>query len=135
MSSLAITPAEPAWAAFAAIGLGLQNHSWSLLPAGSSSAETGKTRQHARSRRALGRGPCRDLPQVPSLRPREKRGAVVYMLSKYDHLILFPVPPSMSASYRGRFLPLGRHKMMPARCSRSYWICWCIIASVSPRAP
>ena len=37
----------------------------------------------------------------------QKRGAVVYMLLKYAHLVLYPVPPGMSASYRQAFFPAG----------------------------
>jgi transposase len=37
----------------------------------------------------------------------QKRGTVVYMLIKYAHLVLYPVPPGMSASYRQAFFPSG----------------------------
>jgi transposase len=108
MSSLANGPAEPAWAAFAAIDWGSRNHSWSLLPAGSSSAETGKLDNTPEAVELWAADLRRRFPQGPiALALEQKRGAVVYMLSKYDHLILFPVPPSMSASYRRAFFPSG----------------------------
>ena len=37
----------------------------------------------------------------------QKRGSVVNLLLPYAHLVLFPVPASMSASYRKTFVPSG----------------------------
>lgn len=37
----------------------------------------------------------------------QSRGALVYMLSKYPHLILFPVHPNTAAQYRQTFAPSG----------------------------
>src|SRR3954471_24703754 len=35
------------------------------------------------------------------------RGALVFMLTKYEHLVLFPVHPATLASYRKSFQPSG----------------------------
>ena len=37
----------------------------------------------------------------------QQRGAVVAILSKYAHLVLFPIPPSMLANYRASWAPSG----------------------------
>ena len=37
----------------------------------------------------------------------QQRGAVVAILSKYAHLVLFPIPPSMLANYRATWVPSG----------------------------
>src|SRR4051794_38743314 len=37
----------------------------------------------------------------------QSRGALVYMLSKYPHLVLFPVHPTTAAGYRQTFAPSG----------------------------
>jgi transposase len=37
----------------------------------------------------------------------QQRGAIVNMLSRHAHLVLFAVPPSMSAAYREAFRPSG----------------------------
>jgi transposase len=108
MSSLINSPAEPAWAAFAAIDWGSRNHSWSLLPVGSPSAETGKLDNTPEAVELWATELRRRFLQGPiALAVEQKRGAVVYMLNKYDHLVVFPVPPSMSASYRNAFFPSG----------------------------
>ena len=37
----------------------------------------------------------------------QSRGALVFMLSKYAHLVLFPVHPSTAANYRKSLRPSG----------------------------
>ena len=37
----------------------------------------------------------------------QSRGALVYMLTKYPHLVLFPVHPTTAAGYRQTFAPSG----------------------------
>jgi hypothetical protein len=39
--------------------------------------------------------------------PRQVKGALVFMLSKYGALHLFPVPPTMSAKMREALYPSG----------------------------
>jgi hypothetical protein len=51
----------------------------------------------------------------------QKRGALVFMLAKYAHLVIFPVHPKTAAQYRETFCPSGARAIprMPA----GYWIC------------
>ena len=106
--TLPSSPAEPDWAAFAAIDWGSQKHLWALLPATGGSPETGTLENTPEAIELW----AMSLRQRFATRPiavslEQKRGAVIYMLSKYDHLALYPVPPSMSASYRQAFFPSG----------------------------
>src|SRR4029450_2013990 len=43
----------------------------------------------------------------------QSRGALVYMLTKYPHLVLFPVHPTTAARYRETFTP-SRAKSDPS---------------------
>lgn len=108
MSTLPASPAEPAWAAFAAIDWGSQNHSWSVVPASGGAPQTGKLDNTPEAVELWAAFLRRSFPDGPiAVALEQKRGAVIYMLSKYDHLVLYPVPPSMSASYRHAFAPSG----------------------------
>ncbi len=108
MSNISPSQGEPAWAAFAAIDWGSQNHFWALHPADGGSTETGTL---PNTPEAIDRWAA-ELRQRLTGRPialalEQKRGALIYMLCKYDHFILYPVPPSMSAAYRRTFHPSG----------------------------
>ena len=71
-------------------------------------AQTGRRRYHTRSHRGLGRrSPRRFAGQPVAVALEQKRGSVVNLLLPYAHLVLFPVPASMSASYRKTFVPSG----------------------------
>jgi len=108
MSTLPISPAEPAWAAFAAIDWGSQNHAWSVVPAGGGPVQSGKFENTPEAVELWVAVLRRQFPGGPiAVALEQKRGAVIYMLSKYDHLVLYPVPPAMSASYRHAFAPSG----------------------------
>lgn len=102
------TPAPTDWAAFAAIDWGSRQHAWSLLPAQGGSVQSGVLRSTPEAVELW----AMDLYQRFSACPiavavEQKRGPLVYMLGKYDHLVLHPVPPTMSASYRRAFIPSG----------------------------
>lgn len=108
MSATAVTTPEPDWAAFIALDWGSQKHAWTLLAAGS----------HRREEGVLDNTPeavavwAADLNRRFSGRPvavalEQKRGSVVNLLLAYPHLVLFPVPASMSSSYRKTFVPSG----------------------------
>jgi transposase len=108
MSALQTSPAEPAWAAFAAIDWGSQNHSWCWVPATGGPVRSGQLKNTPEAVELWVAALGTEFPGGPiAIAVEQKRGAVVYMLSKYDRLVLFPVPPSMSASYRRAFRPSG----------------------------
>ena len=99
---------EPAWAAFVALDWGSHKHAWMLQP-----AEGGKP-----DKGSLDNTPEAVAVWADTLRHRfggrpiavaleQKRGSVVNLLLAHPHLLLFPVPASMSASYRKTFVPSG----------------------------
>jgi transposase len=99
-------PSEPNWAAFAAIDWGDQKHFWVVQPVEGGKVEKGELKNTPEAVEVW----AAELHQRFGGRPiavalEQKRGAVVYMLIKYAHLVLYPVPPGMSASYRQAFFP------------------------------
>jgi len=108
MSTAAVTTPEPEWAALVGLDWGNQKHAWILQFAGSESREQGvvdntpeavATWAAELDRRFAGR------PVAVAL--EQKRGSVVNLLLCHPHLVVFPVPASMSASYRKTFVPSG----------------------------
>ena len=109
MSESMISPtAEREWAAFAAIDWADQKHFWRLVPAGSQRQEQGELENTPEAVEAW----ASSLQQSFGGRPiavilEQSRGALVYMLTKYPHLVLFPVHSTTAAQYRETFAPSG----------------------------
>jgi transposase len=103
---LIASQSEPEWAAFAAIDWADQKHFWRLMPAASELCEEGELENTPEAVEAW----AMTLRQRFGSRPiavclEQSRGAVVYMLTKYAHLVLFPVHPTTAARYRETFCP------------------------------
>jgi len=99
---------ELSWAAFVAIDWANQKNFWRLMPADSRQHEQGELEN---TPEAVERWAA-SLEQRFGGRPvavclEQSRGALVYMLSKYPHLVLFPVHPTTAARYRKTFTPSG----------------------------
>lgn len=99
---------ETEFAAFAAIDWGDGQHVWRLLANGSQQYQSGKINNTPEAVDAW----AGELRERYGGRPvavclEQKRGALVYMLSKYAHLVLFPVHPKTAAQYRETFTPSG----------------------------
>jgi transposase len=99
---------EEVWAAFAAIDWADQKHFWRLVPAGCEQQEYGELENTPEAVEAWAAA----LQQRFGGRPiaiclEQSRGALVYMLTKYSHLVLFPVHPTTAARYREAFCPSG----------------------------
>jgi transposase len=106
--SISSSPAEPDWAAFAAIDWATQRHFWALRPASGGPSQNGVLDNTPEAVELWAMQLHHRFPTGPiAVAVEQKRGAVIYMLSKYDHLVLYPVPPAMSASYRRAFFPSG----------------------------
>jgi transposase len=106
--SLTSVNSEPEWAAFAAIDWADQKNFWCLAPAGSQRHEQGELENTPEAVEAWAAA----LQQRFGGRPiavclEQSRGALVYMLTKYPHLVLFPVHPTTAARYRETFCPSG----------------------------
>jgi hypothetical protein len=127
-NAVAAAPSEPEWAACAAIDWADQKNFWRLLPAGSRKSEAGELDNTPEAVEVW----AAHLQQRFGGRPiavilEQTRGALVYMLTKYPHLVLFPVHPTTAARYRETFAPSGAKSdpATPIPC----WICCCVIAN------
>ena len=106
--SVCVPVPEPEWAAFAAIDWTDQKNFWRLLPAGSRKSEAGELDSTPEAVEVW----AANLQQRFGGRPiavilEQTRGPLVYMLTKYPHLVLFPVHPTTAARYRETFAPSG----------------------------
>ena len=107
-AAVAAAPSEPEWAALAAIDWADQKNFWRLLPAGSRQSEAGELDNTPEAVEVW----AANLQERFGGRPiavilEQTRGALVYMLTKYPHLVLFPVHPTTAARYRETFAPSG----------------------------
>jgi hypothetical protein len=100
--------ADPDGAAFAAIDWADQKHFWRLVPAGSHHPEQGELENTPEAVAAWANALHQRFGGRPiALCLEQRRGALVYMLAKYPHLVLFPVHPTTAARYRETFCPSG----------------------------
>jgi transposase len=99
---------EPEFAAFVGIDWADQKHCWKLMVAGTQASESGELKHTpeelsqwvaALHHRFGGRSVAVALEQ--------SCGALVYQLSQYPHLWLYPVHPATAAHYRRAFYPSG----------------------------
>jgi hypothetical protein len=103
-----VSSPNPEFAAFVAVDWADRKHCWALLPAASGKTETGEldntpeaiAQWAARLAERFGGHPV-------AVAVEQKRGAVVHMLRRHSHLVLFTVRPGMSASFRHAFYPSG----------------------------
>jgi transposase len=102
-------PQEPQFAAFVAIDWGDQKHAWRLQVAGATRREGGELEHKVETVEAWVAQLCQrfggDRPIAVSL--EQTKGALAYMLAKYEYLHLYPVPSTMSASMRKALYPSG----------------------------
>lgn len=84
-----------------------QQHVWSL-EAGGGKRESGVLKQRPEAvERWVGELERRFSPQPIAVAVEQSRGALVFLLSKYERLHIYPVPPAMSANLRKAFYPSG----------------------------
>src|SRR5512138_3488341 len=99
MSESAVSELE--FGAFVAIDWADKEHAWSLQVAGESRRETGKLAQRAEAIEAwVMQLAARFAGRLVAVAVEQARGALVYALGQYPHLVLFPVHPSTSKDYR-----------------------------------
>jgi len=102
------TPAEPEWVAFVAIDWANRKHFWRLLPAGSQRYEEGELDNTPEAIEVWATNLQRRFGGRPiAVCLEQSRGPLVYTLTKYPHLVLFPVHPTTAARYRETFSPSG----------------------------
>lgn len=103
-----ISGQEPQFAAFIAVDWANREHAWALQVAGSTQRETG-TLPHtpeAIEEWAL-RWATRFGGRPVAVALEQSRGALLYALSKYPHLVLYPIHGSTSYAYRQAIFPSG----------------------------
>ncbi len=99
---------EPCFAAFVAIDWGDKKHAWSLQPANSKTRERGEI-EHTPEVVAAWAAmlSARFAHQPIALALEQSRGSLVFMLSKYEQLHIYPIQPRMSAQFRAALVPSG----------------------------
>jgi transposase len=100
---------EPAWAAFVAIDWGDRKHCWKLCPATDTRhCESGQIDSKPEALHDwLSCLSTRFGGQPVAVCLEQSRGALIYTLSAYSSLHIFPVNPATSARYRLAFRPSG----------------------------
>ena len=99
---------EPEWAAFVAIDWADKKHEWKLLVAGGRKREGGELENTSEALEDW----AMELHRRFSGRPiavclEQSRGALVYRLLKYPHLVLYPVNTTTVGGFRQAFSPSG----------------------------
>jgi hypothetical protein len=100
--------AEPQFAAFLAIDWADEKHAWILQVAGSERRESGELEHKVETVEAWVAQLCQGFGNRPiAIAVEQTKGALVYMLAKYECLYLFPVPSTMAAAMREALYPSG----------------------------
>ena len=99
---------ENEFAAYVAIDWADQKHFWALEVPGSSGRQSG-TFDHTPEAVDIWATELRlrFSGRLVAVALEQSRGPLVFMLSKYDHVVVFPVHPTALANYRKSFRPSG----------------------------
>ena len=107
-SEVSQQPQEPQFAVFVGIDWADQKHVWCLQVAGSVQRESGELEHKVETVEAWVAQLCQRFGNRPiAIAVEQVKGALVYMLAKYEGLHLFPVPSTMAASMRDALYPSG----------------------------
>jgi len=99
---------EPDFAAFVGLDWADQKHCWKLVAAGSTDFTQGEVKNTPEDLQAWAAGLYARFEGRPvAVGLEQSRGAVVFQLSKFPHLVLYPVHPTTAAKYREAFFPSG----------------------------
>jgi transposase len=99
---------EPSFAAFVAMDWADQKHVWSLQSAGSQRREHGAVPHTPEAIEAwVGELSTRFPAQPIALAVEQSRGALVFMLSQYEHLHIYPIHPRAASQFRAALYPSG----------------------------
>jgi len=108
MSESEVLGQELQFAALVGIDWADQKHAWCLQAAGTTERENGEVEHTPEAIEAWVGQLCRRFDNRPiAVAVEQVKGALVFMLSKYEALHLFPVPPVMSAKMREALYPSG----------------------------
>ena len=99
---------ETEFAAFVGIDWADEKHAWALQIPGRLEVERGDLDHTPEAVEVWAAQLARRFGGLPiAVALEQSRGSLVFMLSKYAHLVLFPVNPATSAHYRKGFRPSG----------------------------
>jgi len=108
MSESKVLGQELQFAALVGIDWADQKHAWCLQAADTTQRENGEVEHTPEAIEAWVGQLCRRFDNRPiAVAVEQVKGALVFMLSKYGALHLFPVPPTMSAKMREALYPSG----------------------------
>ena len=108
MSKSEVLGPELQFSAFVGIDWADQKHAWCLQAADTTQRENGEVQHTPEAIEAWVGQLCRRFDNRPiAVAVEQVKGALVFMLSKYGFLHLFPVPPTMSAKMREALYPSG----------------------------
>jgi transposase len=100
--------AKPEFAAWVGIDWADKKHAFSLQACGASKIERGELEQRPEAIEQFACELARRFPdRLVAVALEQSRGALLFMLSKYAHLGLFPVHPNTLDHYRKSFYPSG----------------------------
>jgi hypothetical protein len=107
MSEVQLVKQEPPFAAFVGIDWADRKHVWCLRAATDSEKRESGELEHTPEAVETWVGQlCQRFHNRPiAVAVEQSRGALVFMLSKYEALHLFPVPSTMSAKMRDALYP------------------------------
>ncbi len=96
------------FAGFAALDWADRKHVWALQAADSEGVEQGEVEHTPEAVEAWAAGLGQRFAGRPiAVALEQARGALLFMLTKYEHLVLYPVHPASLARYRAAFYPSG----------------------------
>jgi transposase len=99
---------EPEFAAFVAIDWADKRHVWALQEAAGNKRETGEVEQSPEAIEVWASGLAARFGSRPiAVGLEQSRGALLYTLTKYQHLILYPIHPTMLSKFREAMRPSG----------------------------
>lgn len=108
MSKSEVPGQELQFSALVGIDWADQKHAWCLQAADTTQRENGEVEHTPEAIEAWVGQLCRRFDNRPiAVAVEQVKGALVFMLSKYEFLHLFPVPPTMSAKMREALYPSG----------------------------
>src|SRR5229473_2872551 len=99
---------EPEFVACIGIDWGDKKHAWALQIAGSTKIEQGEVLHTPEAIQEWAAGLRQRFPTGRlAIALEQSRGPLVFALSKYEHLVLYPLHPTSAADYRKIFRPSG----------------------------
>jgi transposase len=108
MAEIEVLQQEPQFAAFLGIDWADQKHVWCLQAAGAAQRESGELEHKPEAVEAWVGQLCQRFANRPiAVAVEQVKGSLVFMLSKYEPLHLFPVPSAMAANLREALYPSG----------------------------